>query len=173
MSSHSPAEWRGGSAAGGLRDPGPPQDAAQPGNPVRLTGTLRGGSPTLQTSSGGSGEDVWTWPSGRGHHAQHPGPGLQVRGPGQFTVIPINQRVLLFKVIFTAFALKGPEQIQRGGSPPEWRFGHQRENSGEGSSCCSRNTQQPGCALRQEGQVQGGWTPLQESTGDQGEGECT
>lgn len=64
-------------AAGRLRDPRAAAHAAQPGHPVRLAGPLRGGRAPLQAGAGGPGEDVRPRPPGCGHHAEHPGLGVQ------------------------------------------------------------------------------------------------
>lgn len=68
---------RRGCPAGRLRDPSSTAHPAQPGHPVRLTGALRGGRAALQAGPGGPGEDFRPRPPGRGHHAQHPGLGVQ------------------------------------------------------------------------------------------------
>ena len=67
----------GGCAAGRLRDPRAAAHAAQPGDPVRLAGPLRGGRAPLQAGPGGPGEDLGPRPPRRGHHAEHPGLGVQ------------------------------------------------------------------------------------------------
>lgn len=48
--------------AGRLRDTGSPENPAQPGDPIRLTGQVRGGGAPLQAGLGGPGEDLWTRP---------------------------------------------------------------------------------------------------------------
>lgn len=50
----------GCSSAGRLRDPSPPQNPAQPGDPVRIPGQVRGGCSPLQAGFGRLGEDFWT-----------------------------------------------------------------------------------------------------------------
>ena len=53
------AQQRSGSrAAGRLRDPRAAAHPAQPGDPVRLAGPLRGGRAPLQAGPGGPGEDL-------------------------------------------------------------------------------------------------------------------
>ncbi len=46
-------------------------------NTVSVVRTVRGGGAAVQAGAGGSGEDEWTRPSWRGHHAQHTRPCLQ------------------------------------------------------------------------------------------------
>lgn len=43
-----------------VRDPGPAAHAAQPGDPVRVSGSLRGGGAALQAGARGPGEDLGT-----------------------------------------------------------------------------------------------------------------
>lgn len=79
-----PAQQRGGSCpAGRLRDTRTLAHPPQPRHPVRLTGTLRGGCASLQAGAGGPGEDIGPRSPRCGHHAQHPGAGVQVRVAGR------------------------------------------------------------------------------------------
>lgn len=142
---------RGCSPAGGLRDPSPSENPAQPGDPVCLPGQVRGGRPPLQTGVGGPGEDLWTRPPRCGHHAQHPGLGLQVRNVSICSpVFPVSccpplymhfvkERETFSLITLSCLSLslmQGSEQIQRGCPSAQRCSVHPGENPGQRPSCC-------------------------------------